>query len=79
MIEQRPDSALVILKKVVAEKLPEADRADYGLLMTMVDIKTRHEEIANDSMISASVNYYAQHGDNWHKAMAYHYRGAVQL
>ena len=78
VIEQRPDSALVILKKVVAEKLPEADRADYGLLMTMVDIKTRHEEIANDSMISASVNYYAQHGDKWHKAMAYHYRGVVR-
>jgi len=58
--------------------LPKEEQAEYGLLMTMVEIKTRHEQITNDSMIAASVRYYDQHGDKWHQAMAYHYRGVVK-
>ena len=78
VIEQRPDSARVLLADVDVPTLSEGERAEYGLLMTMVDIKTRHEQIKNDSMIAASVKYYAQHGDKWHQAMAYHYRGVVK-
>jgi len=78
VVESRPDSTLVILGKMDVASLTEEERAEYGLLMTMVDIKTRHEQIKNDSMISASVRYYDQHGDKWHQAMAYHYRGVVK-
>ena len=78
VVESRPDSALVILGKMDVASLTEEERAEYGLLMTMVDIKTRHEQITNDSMIAASVKYYDQHGDKWHLAMAYHYRGVVK-
>jgi tetratricopeptide (TPR) repeat protein len=78
VVESRPDSALVILGKMDVASLTEEERAEYGLLMTMVDIKTRHEQIKNDSMIAASVRYYDQHGDKWHQAMAYHYRGVVK-
>ena len=79
VVESRPDSALVILGKMdVASLTEEEERAEYGLLMTMVDIKTRHEQITSDSMIAASVRYYDQHGDKWHQAMAYHYRGMVE-
>jgi len=78
VVESRPDSALVILGKMDVASLTEEERAEYGLLMTMVDIKTRHEQIKNDSIIAASVMYYDQHGDKWHKAMAYHYRGVVK-
>ena len=78
VIEQRPDSARVLLADMDVLSLTEGERAEYGLVMTMVDIKTRHEQIANDSMIAASVRYYDQHGDKWHQAMAYHYRGVVK-
>lgn len=78
VIEQQPDSARVLLAKMDTPSLTEKEQAEYGLLMTMVDIKTRHEQITSDSIISASVRYYDQHGDKWHKAMAYHYRGVVK-
>ena len=78
VVESRPDSTLVILKTLDVASLTEEEQADYGLLMTMVDIKTRHEQITNDSMIASSVRYYDQHGDKWHQAMAYHYRGVVK-
>ena len=78
VIEQQPDSAKVLLADMDVSSLSKVERAEYGLLMTMVDIKTRHEQIENDSMIAASVKYYAQHGDKWHQAMAYHYRGVVK-
>ena len=78
MIEQHPDSVRVLLADMDMPSLTEGERAEYGLLMTMVDIKTRHEQIANDSMITASVRYYDLYGDKWHKAMAYHYRGVVK-
>ncbi len=78
VIENRPDSALALLEKMDVASLTEEERAEYGLLMTMADIKTRHEQIKNDSMIAASVKYYDQHGDKWHQAMAYHYRGVVK-
>ena len=78
VIEQQPDSAKALLADMDVPSLSEGEQAEYGLLMTMVDIKTRHEQIKNDSMITATVNYYDQHGDKWHKAMAYHYRGVVK-
>ena len=78
VIESRPDSALLLLENMDVASLTEEERAEYGLLMTMVDIKTRHEQITSDSMIAASVRYYDQHGDKWHQAMAYHYRGMVK-
>ena len=78
VIEQQPDSVRVLLADMDVPSLSEGERAEYGLLMTMVDIKTRHEQIKNDSMITESVKYYDQHGDKWHQAIAYHYRGVVK-
>lgn len=78
MIEHRPDSVRVLLADMDVPSLTEGERAEYGLLMTMADIKTRHEQIKNDSMITASIRYYDLYGDKWHKAMAYHYRGVVK-
>lgn len=78
VIEQQPDSARVLLADMDMSSLPKEEQAEYGLLMTMVEIKTRHEQITNDSMIAASVRYYDLHGDKWHQAMSYHYRGVVK-
>ena len=77
VVESRPDTALVILGKMDAASLTEEERAEYGLLMTMAEYKTHHGIYTNDTMISASVKYYDQHGDKWHKASAYYYRGGV--
>lgn len=78
IIEQRPDSARALLAKIDIPSLTDKEQAEYGLLMTMVEIKTRHNQIQNDSMISSSIRYYDKYGDKWHKAMAYHYRGVVK-
>ena len=78
VIEQQPDSARVLLADMDMSSLSKEEQAEYGLLMTMVEIKTRHEQITNDSMIAASVRYYDLHGDKWHQAMSYHYRGVVK-
>ena len=77
VVESRPDTALVILGKMDVASLTEEERAEYGLLMTMAEYKTHHGIYTNDTMISASVKYYDQHGDKWHKASAYYYRGGV--
>jgi len=78
VIEQRPDSALVILGKMDVASLTEEERAEYGLLMTMADYKTHQKDRLSDSLISSSISYYDQHGDRWHRASAYYYRGCVR-
>ena len=76
-IEDRPDSAKAILAKVCMDSLTEGDKAEYGLLKTMVICKT-HGIAENDSLISASIAYYEQHGDDWHRGCAYLYRGVIR-
>ena len=78
VIEQRPDSALVILGKMDVASLTEEERAEYGLLKTMADYKTHQKDRLSDSLISSSISYYDQHGDRWHRASAYYYRGCVR-
>ena len=78
LIEDRPDSARAILEKVRVNALTKSGQAEYGLLKTIVDYKTVGP-IKNDSLISASIAYYDQHGDDWHRGRAYLYRGALRM
>ena len=78
LIEDRPDSARVILEKVRENALTKSGQAEYGLLKTLVDYKT-FGTIKNDSLISASIAYYDRHGDEWHRGRAYLYRGALRM
>ena len=78
LIEDRPDSARVILEKVRENALTKSGQAEYGLLKTIVDYKT-FGTIKNDSLISASIAYYDRHGDEWHRGRAYLYRGALRM
>lgn len=78
LIEYRPDSAKTILEKVCADALTKGGRAEYGLLKTIVAYKT-HGKLVNDSLISASIAYYDQHGDDWHRGRAYLYRGVIRM
>ena len=52
LVEDRPDSARVILEKVRMDALTKSGQAEYGLLKTIVDYKTLGT-IKNDSLISA--------------------------
>lgn len=78
VIESRPDSAAVLLSEVEVKGLAEEEAALYGLLKTMADYKTHHKDHLSDSLISSSISYYDQHGDRWHRASAYYYRGCVR-
>ena len=78
LVEDRPDSARVILEKVRMDALTKSGQAEYGLLKTIVDYKT-FGTIRNDSLISASIAYYDRHGDEWRRGRAYLYRGALKM
>ena len=58
--------------------LTEGEKAEYGLLRTIAAYKTS-EKIEDDSLITASIAYYNQHGDDWHRGRAYYYRGTVRM
>ncbi len=77
-IETKPQDAKTILARVRTESLTEKEQAEYGLLRTMVAYKLS-EKVEDDSLISASIAYYNQHGDDWHRGRAYYYRGAIRM
>ena len=78
LIEEKPESAKVVLAKVRMNSLTEGEKAEYGLLRTIAAYKTS-EKIEDDSLITASIAYYNQHGDDWHRGRAYYYRGTVRM
>jgi tetratricopeptide (TPR) repeat protein/preprotein translocase subunit SecG len=78
LIEENPESAKVVLAKVRMNSLTEGEKAEYGLLRTIAAYKTS-EKIEDDSLITASIAYYNQHGDDWHRGRAYYYRGTVRM
>lgn len=62
-MEEKPESAKVVLAKVRMNSLTEGEKAEYGLLRTIAAYKTS-EKIEDDSLITASIAYYNQHGDD---------------
>ena len=70
--------ARVILAKVNTNALTESGKAEYGLLKTIVAYKM-HRKLENDSLISASIDYYNRYGDDWLRSRAYLYRGIVRM
>ena len=78
LMEEKPESAKVVLAKVRMNSLTEGEKAEYGLLRTIAAYKTS-ERIEDDSLITASIAYYNQHGDDWHRGRAYYYRGTVRM
>ena len=74
----KPEEARVILAKVNTNALTESGKAEYGLLKTIVAYKM-HRKLENDSLISASIDYYNRYGDDWLRSRAYLYRGIVRM
>lgn len=80
MIEELPDSALVLLKSVDGFTLRNCDRqqARYALLYTKAQYKAYQDPIS-DSLINIAVDYYEEHGSDEEKFYAYLYQGLVNL
>ena len=74
----RPEEARPILAKVNTNTLTESGQAEYGLLKTIVAYHS-NQKMENDSLISASIAYYNQHGGDWLRSRAYLYRGAIRM
>ena len=53
LMEEKPESAKVVLAKVRMNSLTEGEKAEYGLLRTIAAYKTS-EKIEDDSLITAS-------------------------
>ena len=84
LIEENPESAKAVLAKVYTNSLTESDMADYGLLKTIATYKIHgmyktYGMVENDSLVTVSIAYYNQHGDDWHRGRAYYYRGAIRM
>ena len=74
----RPKEAKALLDKVNTDFLTESGMAEYEVLKTIVAYKS-NRKLENDSLISASITYYDQHGGDWLRSHAYLYRGAIRL
>jgi hypothetical protein len=77
LMQEQPDSALVLLKGIDADGLKtEVQKARYALLYTQA-LEKNDLPIPGDSLINTAVRYY-ERGDNAHyKALAYLYRGVA--
>lgn len=76
LMEEYPDSALVILESISSpQKMPRADRALYALLLT----QARHKNyiaLEDDSLIKTAVEYYGDRKKSVRAAKARYYWGA---
>lgn len=77
IMEEHPDSALVILKQIPDSFYRHAEeQALYGLLLTEAMDKT-YAVHTSDSLIAIAAQYYEQTDDLEHKAKAWYYWGRV--
>lgn len=77
IINEYPDSALVILSEINHDELQNRkEKAFYGLLLTMAQDKN-HLNPRNDSIISFSEEYFSNSGDIPNEIKSLYYRGRV--
>lgn len=78
LMQEHPDSALKILESVDVNSFnQESDIALYGLLYTQA-LDKNHLLPTEDSLISASVNYYRSYGDKMKQVLSNYYQGRVR-
>lgn len=76
LLEQRPDSAMAILRSVDSHKLDKGNRAYYALLFTAAQYKC-YEPIVSDSLIDIAVDYYAGSSDHNRRLRSLIFKGAA--
>ena len=75
LLENKPDSALIILKKISPEKYSQGEaRALYNLLYFRA-LDKNHLPLKPDSLIDFSIQYYQKHSDGNRLAYAYLMKG----
>jgi len=78
VIEDNPDSAWVLLSDIPASLVSDGEeRALYNLLLTEASYKL-YKQIDSDSLITYSVDYYSQTGNQQRLATALYYKGGVR-
>lgn len=77
VMQQRPDSALLILEGIDrADVSSDRDKALYYLLMTQARDKN-HLPLDNDTMISFSVDYFDRERDSRYLMLSHYFNGRV--
>ena len=78
-IDSAPDSALVHLDNIPAERIKtKSSNARYALLTSMA-LDKNYIDVTDDSLINIAVNYYSDSkSDMKYRMMAYYYKGVVQ-
>ena len=78
-MQSRPDSSLYLLEQISdPQKIKNADRAFYNLLLTQAKYKNCIL-LQNDSSIQIAVDYYKKNVDKERLAKSYFYLGCVYL
>lgn len=76
-IEERPDSALVVLDSIGKDGIRgRKAKAKHALLYSMA-LDKNYIDITNDSIINVAVNWYKRHGTADEKLKSYYYQGRV--
>ena len=79
LMQSRPDSSLYLLEQISdPQKIKNADRAFYNLLLTQAKYKNCIL-LQNDSSIQIAVDYYKKNVDKERLAKSYFYLGCVYL
>lgn len=77
IINEHPDSALVVLKQLnKSDLISSKEQARYSLLYAMAYDKN-YIDICSDSIISPALKYYTRHGNHDNKLKVNYYRGIV--
>ena len=77
-IQERPDSALAVLRSIDTLKLHTGSaRAKYSLLYAMA-LDKNYIDTTRVGIIAAAVNYYGKHGPAGDYAKSLYYRGLIQ-
>lgn len=78
LMDERPDSAGLLLDSVDVSALNEEQSARYALLHTIAAYKNG-ASVGSDEAITRSLDYFTLHNDRQRCAVAYYYRGIVRL
>lgn len=76
LMEGRPDSALTLLQSIDYSRLTRNQQACYGLLLTQARFKL-YQPIDTDSLITFSIDYFRQYGDQIRLATSLYYKAVV--
>lgn len=77
IMEERPDSAMMILQKIDTTLLKgKEERAKYGLQMSMA-LDKNYVDTTDFSVLQPAIDYYADNGSDNEKLRTYYYQGRI--